>query len=105
MKKYEFLEHTADIKFRVFGKDMEGIFENTVLAVSEILRKGNKIKSSVKKSVRIDGKDNEKLLYSLVDEMLYLLDAEKFITSKAKVKTDSKGLTVEFLGDSSEKYR
>ncbi len=36
MEKFKFLEHTADIKFQVFGKTLEEVFENTALAISKI---------------------------------------------------------------------
>ena len=42
-KKFEFLEHTADIKFRAFGKTLEEVFENSALAVSSIYSKEKKI--------------------------------------------------------------
>ena len=41
--KYKFLEHTADIKFQAFGKTFEQAFENSALAVANIISK-DKIK-------------------------------------------------------------
>jgi len=105
MKKYKFIEHTADIKFKVSGSNLKKIFENTTLAVSEILAKGNKIKSTKKKIIKIKGSDNEKILYSLIDEIIYHLDAKKFITTKAKVKLDKFGLSAELYGDDSKNYK
>jgi len=105
VRKYKFLEHTADIKFKIYGSNRKEIFENAVLAVSEILAKGNKIKSTKKKIIKIKGNNNEKILYSLIDEIIYLLDAEKFITTKAKVKLDKFGLSAELYGDNSKNYK
>jgi len=104
-KKYEFLEHTADIKFKVYGKKLNELFENSVLAVSSILAKGNKIKSLKKKKINIEGKDNENLMYQLVDEIIFLLDAENFIVSKAKLKVSERKIEGEVAGDDSKKYK
>ena len=102
--KFKFLEHTADIKFQAFGKDIEEVFENSVLAVSEILSKNKRIKSVKIKKINIKGKDNENLLYNLLEEIIYLFDAENFIVSKAKIKFD-KNMKVKFYGDDSKKYK
>jgi SHS2 domain-containing protein len=107
MQKYKFLKHTADAKFQAFGTDIKEVFENSVLAVSEILSKGKKVKSLKIKKFTIKGKTNENLLYNLLEETIYLLDAEEFIVAKAKIKIneDSKSMKVEFHGDDSKKYK
>jgi len=85
-KKYIFLEHTADIKFRAYGRSLNGVFENCALAVSEILSRGKKINNIKSKKIKLKGKDNESLLYSFLDELIYLLDAKNFVVAKANVK-------------------
>mgnify|MGYP006451174011 FL=1 len=37
MKNYEFLEHTADEKFRAYGKTLEEAFINAALATAKIM--------------------------------------------------------------------
>ena len=106
-KKFKFLEHTADIKFQAFGKTLEEVFANSVLAVSEILSKGKKIKPIKVRRRNIEGGDNENFLYNLIEEIIYLLDAENFIVSKAKIKFDDvvRSMRVEFYGDDTKNYR
>jgi len=103
--KYKFLEHTADIKFRAYGKTLEKAFENSVLAVSEILAKGKKVKNVKSKKVKIKANDEKELLYSLIDEVIYLFDAEDFLVASAKVKIKDRLIEVEFYGDDSKKYK
>jgi SHS2 domain-containing protein len=86
LKKFRFLEHTADIKFKVWGKTIEKIFENSALALCEFLSKGQPIKDKVKKKFRIVGKTYDELLYKFIDGIVYLMDAENFISANAKVK-------------------
>ncbi len=106
MKKYEFLPHTAEMKFRAFGRTLNEVFENSVLAVSEIISRGAKIKSKKKKILGIEGGNNENFLYNLIDEILYLLDSENFVVSKAKINFNEKvrNMEVIFYGDDAKNY-
>ena len=79
--RYKFLEHTADIKFRAFGKTLEEVFENTALALKESIS-GDKIKSVIKKEISSEGDNLEELLYEFLEEFLVLFDGEGFILSK-----------------------
>jgi SHS2 domain-containing protein len=103
-QKYKFLEHTADIKFRVYGKGMNELFENVILALSEYISKGEKIQIKKKNKFNISGEDNEQLLYKFIDEIIYLLDAKKIICVKGKVKINGKKLECEIEGDDAKKY-
>jgi len=102
--KYEFLEHTSEVKFRAYGKTIEEVFENAILAFAELIAKGNDISEKKEKSLKVKKKDNEGYFYDLLDEMIYLLDAENFIVSRGDVKVNEKGLEVIFYGDDSSKY-
>jgi len=103
--KYEFLEHTADLKFRAFGKSLDEAFENVVLAFAEIISKGAKIRAVKKKGISLEGSDKKNLLYGFLDELIYLLDAEGFVVSRGKVKIKGNKLEAELFGDDSSKYK
>lgn len=107
MKAFEFLEHTADIKFRINAKDINGIFENTVLAVSDIISRGKKIKPTLKKEIEVSGDDYESLLYNFIDELIYLVDAEGFVPSNAEINVwEGKKIARGTLyGDKTENYK
>ena len=109
MKKYKFLEHTADIQFTVMGKSIEEIFENSALAVSEFISKYEKIKNKAKKGFVISAEDHEELLYKFLDELIYLLDAKSFVCSHVKVsiKNGKKEMTLKAIvyGDKTKNYR
>ncbi len=105
MKKFEFLEHTADIKFRAYGKSINELFENSALALSEYIARGNKIKSKIKKEITVNGNDNDSLLYNFLEELIYLLDAENFVSSRAKIKIKNNELKAVLEGDKASKYK
>jgi len=103
-KNYEFLEHTADIKIKVYGKLLNDIYENAVLAISEYISKEKKVESKKIKIINISGIDNNSLLYNFLEEIVYLIDAENFVVAKAKVNLRGNNLQAEFSGDDANKY-
>lgn len=103
-KKFEFLDHTADIKVKVKGNTLNEIFENSVKALSQYVSGNQKIESKKGKVIEVSGEDNESLLYNFIDEILYLIDAESFIPVKATVLLRGNNLKAELYGDSTKNY-
>jgi len=104
--KFKFLEHTADIKFQAFGKNLDKAFENSALAMFKAMS-DKKIKTNTKKKIKVSGKDLENLLYNFLEELLFLMDSENFFLAKVeKIKLDEKKLTLEagISGDDVKKY-
>lgn len=102
--EYEFLEHTADIKFRARGGTKEEAFESALLAFSHYVSKGSKIKSRKIRKIEVEGDDFENLLYNFIDELIYLIDAEDFVVRKGEVKIDGMRLNAELWGDDASNY-
>jgi SHS2 domain-containing protein len=77
MKKYEFLDHPADIKIRSFGKDLPELFINSALGMMEFLY--GKVATNYIQTEQIEVKANnlESLLVDWLAEILYLSDTNK----------------------------
>lgn len=103
--KFKFLEHPADIKFQAIGKSLNELFQNATLAVSKYLSNDKKIQNKLKKHIKIRAENPESLLYHFVDEIIFLLDAEKFAISSAKIKIEDNTLEAELFGDNSSNYK
>jgi SHS2 domain-containing protein len=104
--KFKFLEHTADIKFQAFGKDIEEVFENSALALKETICGGKKIKETEEMKVIAKGKDYENLLYNFLEEIIYLLDADNFLIGKIKdIKISGFKLRAVIMGDKVSNYK
>ncbi len=82
MKRYEFLEHTADAKFKAYGKSLEEAFGNAAIALANIVFETDKIELKVNKAIEAKGDDLKELLLNFLNEFVYLLDAEGFILGK-----------------------
>lgn len=104
--KFKFLPHTADVKFQAFGNSIEEAFENSAIALKETICGKKKIKSKLKKEIKISGTDFESLLYKFLEEIIYLLEGENFIISKIKkLKIQDMKLTAEIFGDNTKNYK
>jgi SHS2 domain-containing protein len=102
--KYKFLEHTADIMFQAFGKSKKEAFENSAMALKEVMFSGIKFKSKLKRKIKVSAKDDVGLLYRFLEQFLYLLDADDFVFEKVKVKISKNKLEADVFGDLREGY-
>jgi SHS2 domain-containing protein len=104
MKEFKFIEHTADIKFQAFGNTLEEAFKNSAIALTKSMYEG-KIKEKISKKIKVKGKDNERLLFEFLGELIFLLDSEDFILSKIKnLKIKNNKLEAEVIGDNASDY-
>lgn len=106
MKKYRFLDHTADVKFQAFGATLEEVFTNAALAMASLMCKE---KVSTRSSVRVDveGRDLESLLYNFLEEFLVLFDSRNFLLARVEaVEIDNRELKLEAeaVGDRAGDY-
>jgi len=103
--KFKFLEHTADIKFQAFGKDVKEVFENSALALKNIIFDG-KVEKKKKIKIKIRGKDFESLLYNFLEEFLFLFDSRNFLVSEIQnLKIKKFQIDAEVLGDDAKNYK
>lgn len=90
MEKYKYLEHTADAKFEAYGKTIEEAYENSSLAMAEIITDTAKIEPKIKQDISIKSENRGSLLYDWLEKILYLLDTEGFLPNIIKVKKIAK---------------
>ena len=79
---YEFLDHTADIKFRAYGKTLEEAFVNVARALTELIMGKQEIDTRKSFPIRVQANDLKSLLYDFIDHLLFLLDADQFIVGQ-----------------------
>lgn len=104
MKNYVYLPHTADIKFRAYGKTLEESFANAALALTDVISNPKKVKAKIKKTIKVESEDEKALLYDFLEQFLILIDTESFLLNKINKidiqKNKSKlKLSAEITGD------
>jgi len=108
--KYEFLPHTADVKFRAYGKTMEEAFSNAALALTKVITDPDKVEPKVEKTIKIESEDEKALLYDFLEQFIVLLDSENFLLNSIEnieIEKDTKlKLRAVIAGDSDlSKYK
>src|SRR3989344_7698239 len=86
---YKYLEDVsiADVAFEATGKTLEGMFESAGLAVTNVMVKDLKsVKPKVRKSIKLENKDVEKLLFNFLQEFVFWKDKDLLLFSKVCVK-------------------
>lgn len=84
--KYRFIDHTADIAFEIYGKDLAELLVNATLAFYDSFVDCNKIEYSNEVGVRVEGEDEEILLYRWLNELLYIFDTQFFAAKDVVVE-------------------
>lgn len=100
--KYKFFDHTADSKFRAYGKTLEEQFANAAEAMTSIMFKVNELKDDKKHAIYVKAKDEKQLLYLFLEEILFLMDTKKFIcksVDKIKIKKVKSGFELKATVD------
>jgi len=85
MRKYEIIEHTADIGIKVYGKDIKEIFENSARGMFEIIANLKNVKPEEKIAIELKGSTTEELLISWLSELLSQYDAYQILFSNFSV--------------------
>ncbi len=110
MERYRILPHTADGKFRAFGRTLEEAFANAALAMASLMWDWDKVEPKLALPVRLEARDREQLLVKFLGEALYFLDTRRFLLASVEglsIRGTPGGWTLEavFRGDTySERY-
>ncbi len=88
MEPFEYLEHTADVKFRARGRSLEETFENAALAMMGAMIDPATVRLEETWPVEIEADGLETLLYEWLSGVLYLFEVELAVFSRFDVKLE-----------------
>jgi SHS2 domain-containing protein len=81
---FEILEHPSDLGFEARGASMDEAFKNAALGLMSVIAGSSKIETTEERPISLLSLDRENLLVRWLTEVLYLSDAEKFLTADVK---------------------
>lgn len=82
MHGFEILSHTADTGFRAFGETLEELFVHAAGALIEIALDPAAAEACEPRQLAASGSDLDELLVNWLNEVLYLLDGERFVPAR-----------------------
>lgn len=92
MIAFEYLEHTADVMFRAYGKTEEEMLCNAASALFQAMVDPTTIAAQESWTVELEGDDLEDLAYRWLSEIIFLFETESavFSTFSLQLKQDGK---------------
>jgi SHS2 domain-containing protein len=79
MKRYELIEHTADMGLKAYGRTLAEAFANAAYGMFAIIAELDEVKEVETRRVEVDADDAESLLFEWLNSLLYYFDVEGLI--------------------------
>ena len=89
-KGFEFLEHTADLKFRAYGGSLEEALVNAARAFTEATCGESAIETKVTREVSIESPDLERLVHDWLTELIVDFSTEHMLYNSFDLKVTGK---------------
>jgi SHS2 domain-containing protein len=88
---YDILDHTADLKIKVYGNSYKSIFENSVIAVSDLIIDSNSTDNKIEKNIEITKESLDDMLIQLLNDLLFYLETENILFNRARLNISGTG--------------
>jgi SHS2 domain-containing protein len=101
MKKYDLIDHTADIGIKAYGKTLSEAFENAAKGMFDIITNKSEVDNTGQYNIELNASDLEQLLVDFLSELLYLHSANNIVFGFFKLDVDEvkKSLKGTFYGE------
>ena len=97
-RKFEFLEHTADVYVAAYGGTIREAFENAALALFEVMTDTTKVNLDFEYSLEVEAEDEYALLYNWLEALLVRFETTNTLFSKFEIlslKENGDGLKIQ----------
>jgi SHS2 domain-containing protein len=84
-KRFEFLEHTADVYIAAYGNNLKEAFENAALASFETMTETEKVEPKIEDGIKVEGYDEYALLYNWLEALLINFETTENLYSKFRI--------------------
>uniref|UniRef100_A0AAZ3PRQ4 Protein archease n=1 Tax=Oncorhynchus tshawytscha TaxID=74940 RepID=A0AAZ3PRQ4_ONCTS len=83
-KKYEYLDHTADVQLHSWGDSLEEAFEQCAMAMFGYMTDTETVEPFDTVEVESEGDDMESLLFHFLDDWLFKFSADLFFIPRVR---------------------
>ncbi len=90
-KRFEILDHTADIGLIVYGEDLQTLFENAGEAFFHLITDLKRVRQKEERRIELKRESLERLMVDWLNELLYLHDVENLLFKSFKVEVVGEG--------------
>jgi SHS2 domain-containing protein len=85
MPDFEVIDHTADIGIIAYGKDKEEVFANSAYGMFSLIAELEGVADEACYNIEVGADDEESLLVTWLNELLYLFDVERVIFKRFEI--------------------
>ena len=86
-KKFEEIEHTADLAIKAYGRDMRELFANAAYGMFALMAEPSLEEPAREREVSLEATDYESLLVDWLNELIYLHEVERETYSQFAIET------------------
>jgi SHS2 domain-containing protein len=79
MRRYELIEHTADVGLKAYGRSLPEAFANAAYGMFSIMTELENVRETETRRVAVSADDIEGLLFEWLNSLLYYFDAESLL--------------------------
>ncbi|MDY6833511.1 MAG: archease [Chloroflexota bacterium] len=91
LKRFDLIEHTADVGVVAYGADIKQAFANVAYAMFSLLVDLNSVEELVKRKIEVQAEDMEVVLVTCLNELLYVFEVERLLFRRFEVDDLSDG--------------
>jgi SHS2 domain-containing protein len=86
LKRFKLIEHTADIGLIAYGQNLGEAFSNAAYGLFSIITDLRKVRNVESRTVELEEKGPEDLLFAWLNHLIYLFDAEQIVFKKCDIQ-------------------
>ena len=79
MKKYELIDHTADLGVEIYGRDEKELFSNAGYALFDLFTDLTRVRKKISRHILVKGIDRADLMINWLRELLSLFNSEGYL--------------------------
>lgn len=105
MKRFEQLDHTADVGIRAFGATVDELFANAAAGMFSLITDLDGVQPVGEYEVRVRAKDLSALLFDFLSELLYVHETQNLLFSDFDVRVKDLAADARVRGEPLERGR
>jgi|UniRef100_A0A7V3UZY1 SHS2 domain-containing protein len=85
-RRYQLLDHTADLKVEIYGKDLQELFVNAAFMIFDVMVDLDKVAEQKFENVEIQSVDLPELFLDWLRELLFRFSVQGFIPRRVEIQ-------------------
>ena len=85
-KRFQFIEHTADVGLIAYGKTLAEAFANAAYGLFSIIAELKTVKEIESRQLELNEEDLEALLFEWLNRLIYLFDVEMLLLKRFDIR-------------------